>query len=533
MTRVAALQMTSCADLARNLATAGRLLREARGRGAAIAALPENFAFMGTTRPTSSPSPRPTATARSRRALARLARELGLWIVARHGAAARAGRAARGGRLPRLRRRRAARGALRQDPPLRRGDPGPRGALPESASVRPGSEPVCVETPAGRLGLAVCYDLRFPELFRAPAWPRRRVVLPAVGLHRAHRPGALGDAAARAGHREPLPRRGPGAVRFPRERPRNPRRFPDRGLLGPGARAAAARQRGGRRPRSTSSGSARSGRISPALDHRRLADCEPHADRRFLPPCSRPAPGAASAATPSDPLDLARAGPAAPAGLDEDRVANVLGDVMGHAVDYADLYFQLIREESWTLEDGIVKDGAHSIDQGVGVRALAGREDRLRLFRRDRAAGAARGGRARRARSRARAATGALQAWHAPGRPRAVPAASTRSTTLGDTRQGRAARGDRPRGARARSARHAGDGEPRRRRTTRSWSLASDGTLAADVRPLVRLNVSVIVEQDGRREQGYAGGGGRFAYAEFLAPGAGVELVREAVRRRW
>ena len=60
--------------------------------------------------------------------------------------------------------------------------------------------------------------------------------------------------------------------------------------------------------------------------------------------------------------------------------------------------------------------------------------------------------------------------------------------------------------------------------------LASDGTLAADVRPLVRLNVSVIIEQDGRREQGYAGGGGRFAYTEFLAQERWRELVREAVR---
>ena len=45
---------------------------------------------------------------------------------------------------------------------------------------------------------------------------------------------------------------------------------------------------------------------------------------------------------------------------------------MGHAVDYSDVDFQAVREESWSLEDGIVKDGAHSIDRGVGVRALAG-----------------------------------------------------------------------------------------------------------------------------------------------------------------
>jgi len=71
-------------------------------------------------------------------------------------------------------------------------------------------------------------------------------------------------------------------------------------------------------------------------------------------------------------FDIARKTILAPSGLDEDRVANVLGNVMGYSVDYADLYFQLSRDESWSLEDGIVKDGTHSIEQGVGVRALAG-----------------------------------------------------------------------------------------------------------------------------------------------------------------
>ena len=73
-----------------------------------------------------------------------------------------------------------------------------------------------------------------------------------------------------------------------------------------------------------------------------------------------------------DPLDHARGVILAPAALDENRVAGILGEVMGHAVDYSDVYFQAVREESWSLEDGIVKDGAHSIDRGVGVRALAG-----------------------------------------------------------------------------------------------------------------------------------------------------------------
>src|ERR1035441_5503867 len=61
-----------------------------------------------------------------------------------------------------------------------------------------------------------------------------------------------------------------------------------------------------------------------------------------------------------------------PSGLDEGRLTSVLDALMSRGVDYADLYFQLSREESWSLEDGIVKDGSHSIEQGVGVRAMSG-----------------------------------------------------------------------------------------------------------------------------------------------------------------
>ena len=74
----------------------------------------------------------------------------------------------------------------------------------------------------------------------------------------------------------------------------------------------------------------------------------------------------------ANPLDIANQALLAPSGLDESRLTRVLGTLMGHAIDTADLYFQLAREESWSLEDGIVKDGSHSIEQGVGVRAVAG-----------------------------------------------------------------------------------------------------------------------------------------------------------------
>jgi len=234
-------------------------------------------------------------------------------------------------------------------------------------------------------------------------------------------------------------------------------------------------------------------------------------------------PGSAGA----DPLDVARSGLLLPAGLDEDRVANVLGDVMGHAVDYADAYFQLIREESWALEDGIVKDGAHSIEQGVGVRALAGEKtgfaysDEVVLPALLEAAHAAR------AISRA-GSGGSVQAWHATGGRNLYPPIDPVESMADDDKVRLLEQIDRE----ARSL------DSRITQVMASLSashdivlvMASDGTLAGDVRPLVRLNVSCIIEQDGRREQGYAGGGGRFAYTEFLESGRWRALVKEAVR---
>jgi TldD protein len=228
-----------------------------------------------------------------------------------------------------------------------------------------------------------------------------------------------------------------------------------------------------------------------------------------------------------DPLELARAVLLAPAELDENRVARVLGDVMGYAVDHADVYFQAIREESWSLEDSIVKDGAHSIDQGVGVRALAGEKtgfaysDEIVLPALLEAAHAAR--------AIARAGDpGAVQAWHATsGRRLYLPIDPVES--LDDPAKVRLLE-DIDREARALDSRITQVMASLAASHDTILVMASDGTLAADVRPLVRLNVSVIIEHQGRREQGYAGGGGRFAYTEFLASQRWRELVREAVR---
>jgi len=198
--------------------------------------------------------------------------------------------------------------------------------------------------------------------------------------------------------------------------------------------------------------------------------------------------------THADPLDHARSAILVPAALDENRVASILGEVMGHAVDYSDVYFQAVREESWSLEDGIVKDGAHSIDRGVGVRALAG--ERTGFAYSDEVVLPALLESARAARAIARSgSTGALQAWHAGGgRDLYLPIDPI--DTLDDRDKVRLLE-EIDREARAL--------DPRISQVMASLSashetimvLASDGTLAADVRPLVRLNVSVIIEHEG------------------------------------
>jgi TldD protein len=229
-----------------------------------------------------------------------------------------------------------------------------------------------------------------------------------------------------------------------------------------------------------------------------------------------------------DPLQLARSAILAPGGLDEGRLDGVLGLLMGHAVDAADLYFQLSREESWALEDGIVKEGSASIEEGVGVRAMAGEKtgfaysDEIILPALEEASRAARAiavqspGR--------RIAAWKRTAGHSLYRP-VDPLA-----TLGDEakvewlmRVDRETRAMDPRVVQVMASVHA----------VHEVILVadSDGHLAADVRPLVRFNVSVIVEQNGRREQGYAGAGGRYTLQELVEGDRPLQLAREAVRQ--
>jgi TldD protein len=232
--------------------------------------------------------------------------------------------------------------------------------------------------------------------------------------------------------------------------------------------------------------------------------------------------------TSANALEIARRNILAPSGLDEGDLTRLLGGILGHAVDSADLYFQASHQESWSLEDGIVKDGSHSIEQGVGVRAVAGERtgfaysDEIVLPALTQASEAARAI-ARRGRG------GAVQAWSAtPGRDLYLPLDPLE--TLSDADKVKFLEDI---DARTRKL------DPRVKQVMVSLSgehevvlvVASDGTFAADVRPLVRCNVSVIVEQNDRREQGYAGGGGRFGYEYFLKEDRAFALAREAVRQ--
>ncbi len=229
-----------------------------------------------------------------------------------------------------------------------------------------------------------------------------------------------------------------------------------------------------------------------------------------------------------DALQCARDRILTPSGLDDGRLEEALSSLLGAAVDAGDLYFQLAREEHWALEDGIVKEGSHGIEQGVGVRAMAG--ERTGFAYSDEVVPAALLEAAKAARAIAReGGKGQVQAWHASAAHR-LYLPDDPITSLDDAdKVALLCELDRS----ARSL------DPRVKQVVATLAAvheivliaASDGTLAADVRPLVRMNVSVIVEQDGRREQGYAGTGGRHSLQEFVATGRPMRLAREAVRQ--
>ncbi|MEZ5543012.1 MAG: metalloprotease TldD [Pseudomonadota bacterium] len=231
---------------------------------------------------------------------------------------------------------------------------------------------------------------------------------------------------------------------------------------------------------------------------------------------------------PETSLDIARARLLTPANIDEHDLESVFGRLLGRAVDGGDVYFQSTRYESWVLEDGIVKEGSHNIEQGAGVRAISGDKtgfaysDEIVMPALLQASGAARA-------IAGRGQAGRLQAWHARGEQQLYAAIDPLDRLSADAKVALLRELD----TEARRQ------DPRVKEVVVSLAgvhevmlvAVSDGTLAADVRPLVRCNVTAIVEQGGRREQGTAGGGGRTDYSFFLEHGRATGYAREAVRQ--
>jgi TldD protein len=229
----------------------------------------------------------------------------------------------------------------------------------------------------------------------------------------------------------------------------------------------------------------------------------------------------------TDPISIARTSILEPAGLSEQDLDRLLGTLAGSAVDAADVYFQTSRLESWVLEDGIIKDGNFSIEQGAGLRAISGEKtgfaysDELRFPALAQAAEAAR--------AIARSGEGArVRIGEVAPKRRLYDSTNPIASLPDPDKIALLQRVD----AEARRS------DPRVREVVASvvaaqdtvLVLADDGSLSADVRPLVRLNVSVVVEEGGRREQGSSGGGARADLDYFLVEDRALAFAREAVR---
>ncbi|WP_337264473.1 MULTISPECIES: metalloprotease TldD [unclassified Serratia (in: enterobacteria)] len=210
---------------------------------------------------------------------------------------------------------------------------------------------------------------------------------------------------------------------------------------------------------------------------------------------------------------------------------SVLGQLAERRLDYADLYFQSSYHESWVIEDGIIKDGSYHIDQGVGVRAVSGEKtgfayaDQITLNALNQSAHAAR--------SIVReTGNGKVHTLGEISHRALYPLLDPLQSLPREEKIALLHRVDKV----ARAA------DKRVQEVTASITgvyeqilvAATDGTLAADVRPLVRFSVSVLVEEDGKRERGASGGGGRFGYDYFLEMVDGEvradAFAKEAVR---
>lgn len=219
-----------------------------------------------------------------------------------------------------------------------------------------------------------------------------------------------------------------------------------------------------------------------------------------------------------------------PYDLDVSGLQQVMAQLLSHRIDYADLYFQYNRSEGWMLEEGIVKSGSFNIDQGVGVRAVCGEKtgfaysDDISMSALVSAAQATRAiasqGRSHAVQIAKRNALDQRAQLYLPEDPIASLKDAEKVALL------------------EKVERFTRQLDPRITQVVASLAgeyevilvARSDGMLAADVRPLVRLSLQVIAEEKGRREQGVAGGGGRFGYEHFTDEVL-QDYAREAVHQ--
>lgn len=230
-----------------------------------------------------------------------------------------------------------------------------------------------------------------------------------------------------------------------------------------------------------------------------------------------------------DVIQTAKAVLLTPWGLTEGDLQHSLSEIFAHRVNYADLYFQYSRSEGWSLEEGIVKSGSFNIDQGVGVRAISGEKTAFSYS--DTLSKEALLGAAHAVRTIARhGQQGAIPTivTRQPKRPLIyVPNDPVDSLTAPQKvalleKVEKMARAKDPRVDQVMASLGA--------TCDTVLVVGSDGRLAADIRPLVRLSVTVIAEQNGRRESGSFGGGGRFDLGYF-DDAVLAEYVEQAVNQ--
>ncbi|HGN1739700.1 TPA: metalloprotease TldD [Providencia stuartii] len=218
-------------------------------------------------------------------------------------------------------------------------------------------------------------------------------------------------------------------------------------------------------------------------------------------------------------------------GLDHQKLYDTLGLLSERKIDYADLYFQSSYHEAWVLEDRIIKDGSYNIDQGVGVRAISGEKtgfayaDQVSLMALQQSATAARSIVSEQGNGKSQILTEVgYKKLYSETDPLQSLSREDKIALL--HRIDQVARAEDPRVIEV-NASLTGVYE-------QVLVAATDGTLAADIRPLVRLSVSVLVEHEGKRERGASGGGGRYGYEYFLEIHQGQVLAeqyaKEAVR---